>query len=123
MNGRLARFARYNAAILLLTALISGCRSYHVAVSVENRTGAPVQLLEVDYPSASFGADSLAADAMMRYSIQVRGSGPVKVQYTVNGVQKQIKGPTMAEKDEGQFLIVLLPEGKAQFTPQLSHTK
>ena len=50
---------------ILVSALAwaSGCHSYHVDVTVENRTGGAIQLLEVDYPSASFGADSLAAGA------------------------------------------------------------
>jgi hypothetical protein len=52
---------------------------------VENRTGAAIELLEVDYPSASFGADTLASGADFHYRFQVRGSGPVKVQYTEDG--------------------------------------
>lgn len=111
------------SALSLVLAATSGCRSYRVQVSVENRTGAAVQLLEVDYPSASFGADTLAAGASMRYSLQVRGSGPVKVQYTVGNSQPQITGPILTEKDQGMLLIVLLPGGKAEFTPQLSHSK
>ena len=120
-----AGFLRATAASTLAFSLIaiSGCRSYRVQVSVENHTGAAVQLLEVDYPSASFGADTLAADASMRYSLQVRGSGPVKVQYTVGNSQAQVTGPILNEKDQGQLLIVLLPGGKAEFTPQLSHSK
>ena len=52
------------AAVVLLAA--AGCHSYHVDVTVENHTGAPIQLLEVDYPSASFGADQLAAESLTR---------------------------------------------------------
>ena len=107
----------------LLAFAIIGCRSYRVQVSVENKTGAPLQLLEVDYPSASFGADSLAPGLTMHYSLQVRGTGPVKVQYAAGGTQKQITGPNLEEKDEGNLVIVLLPGGKAEFTPQLSHAK
>ena len=120
-----AGFLRATAVSTLAFSLIAinGCRSYRVQVSVENHTGAAVQLLEVDYPSASFGADTLASDASMRYSLQVRGSGPVKVQYTVGNSQAQITGPILNEKDQGQLLIVLLPGGKAEFTPQLSHSK
>ena len=59
-----------------------GCHSYHIETTVENRTGAAIELLEVDYPSASFGSDRLAADGVYRYRIQLRGDGPLKVQYT-----------------------------------------
>lgn len=111
---------RLIAAALPLLAL-AACRSPHVEMSVENRTGAPIRLLEVDYPSASFGADTLAAGATMHYRIQVSGSGPLKVQYTAaNGHQPQITGPNLAERQQGKCAIVLLPDGKAEFHPELS---
>lgn len=108
---------------ILLSALAwaSGCHSYHVDVTVENRTGGAIQLLEVDYPSASFGADNLAAGAVYRYRIQLRGAGPLKVQYTgSDGRQRQIGGPALAERQEGRVEILLLPGGKAEFHPQLT---
>ena len=71
------------AAIALTASMCgAGCHSYHVETTVNNRTGAAIQLLEVDYPSASFGANSLAAGAVLHYRIQLRGTGPLKVQYT-----------------------------------------
>lgn len=101
--------------------VMAGCHSAHVEVAVENQTGGPVRLLEVDYPSASFGSDSLAAEATMHYRIQVQGSGPVKVQYTAgDGRQRQIDGPALAERQEGSLVIVLLPGGKAEFHPAVS---
>jgi hypothetical protein len=88
---------------------------------VENRTGAPIQLLEVDYPSASFGADKLAAGGVYHYRIQLRGTGPLKVQYTAaDERQVQVDGPSVVERQEGQLQIVLLPGGKAEFHPQLT---
>jgi hypothetical protein len=98
-----------------------GCHSYHIETTVENRTGSEVQLLEVDYPSASFGTENLAPGADFHYRFQVRGSGPLKVQYTAAGAQSaQIDGPTLAERQEGQLEIVLLPGGKAEFHPKLT---
>jgi len=100
----------------------AGCHSYHVDATVENRTGAPVKLLEVDYPSASFGADKLAVDGVFHYRIQLRGSGGLKVQYTTpDERQVEINGPVLAERQEGQLEIVLLPAGKAEFHPQLGN--
>jgi hypothetical protein len=99
----------------------AGCHSYHVDATVENRTGGAIKLLEVDYPSASFGANSLAVGEVFRYRIQLRGNGPLKVQYTGgDGRQIQVEGPALAEPQEGQMGIVLLPEGKAEFHPELS---
>jgi hypothetical protein len=100
---------------------VSGCRSYHVETTVENHTGAAIQLLEVDYPNASFGADSLAPDADFHYRIQIQGSGTLKVQYTVaGGRQVQINGPMLYERQQGTLRVVLLPNGKADFAPQLT---
>ncbi|MGA2167340.1 MAG: hypothetical protein ABSG62_03960 [Terracidiphilus sp.] len=110
-------------AAIALSALIAvpACHSYHIDATVENRTGAPIQLLEVDYPSASFGANTLAAGEVFHYRIQLRGSGPLKVQYTAgDGRQAQIDGPSVAERQEGRLQIVLLPGGKAEFHPQLT---
>ena len=97
------------------------CHSYHIDTTVENRTGAAIQLLEVDYPSASFGADHIASGAIYHYRFQIRGSGPLKITYTgPDDKQVQIAGPTLVERQQGQLKIVLLPAGKAQFIPQLT---
>jgi hypothetical protein len=112
----------------ILVSLIScalfaatACHSYHIDATIENRTGADIQLLEVDYPSASFGADHLASGATYHYRFQVRDSGPIKITYTgPDQKQIQIAGPTLAERQQGLLKIVLLPAGKAQFQPQLT---
>ena len=109
------------AATVLSAFFFSACHSYHIDATIENHTGAPIQLLEVDYPAASFGADSLAADANFHYRFQVRGSGQLKVSYTAaNGQTVQISGPTLAERQQGTLEIVLEPGGKAEFHPQLT---
>lgn len=112
----------FGAAIFAAIAGVSaGCHSYHVDTTIENRTGEPIQLLEVDYPSASFGADSLAAGADFHYRIQLQGKGQLKVLYTTNeGKPVQIAGPTLVERQEGRLEIVLLPDGKAEFHPALT---
>ena len=110
------------AAILMAALLIfTGCHTHPFEITVENRSGTPIRLLEVDYPSASFGADKLAVGEVFRYSIQVRGGGPLKVEYTgSDGRQAQMNGPTLAEHQEGRVQIVLLPSGKADFYPKLT---
>jgi hypothetical protein len=111
-------------ATVLLTAFlgIAGCRSAHIDVTVENRTGAEAQLLEVDYPSASFGVGSLVADQDYHYRIQVRGSGALKVQYTeAGGHKEQITGPALTEHQQGRLTVTLLPGGGAEFHPELTN--
>ncbi len=116
--ARRALFAVFLSAIFLSAA---ACHSYHVDATVENHTGSDIQLLEVDYPSASFGADHIASGAIYHYRFQIRGSGPLKITYTGPGdKQIQIAGPTLVERQQGQFTIVLLPDGKAQFIPELT---
>mgnify|MGYP001552878493 CR=1 FL=1 len=109
--------------IALLPGLcaLAGCHSNHIETTIENRTGAPVRLLEVDYPSASFGTDSLAAGASYHYRFKVLDSGPIKLQYTgPDEHQFQITGPQLDEHQDGRIEIVLLPGGKAEFHPQLT---
>jgi hypothetical protein len=120
---RRIRIRRWILAIIALPALTIaiGCHSYHVDITIENRTAGAIQLLEVDYPSASFGSDALAASGVYHYRIQLRGSGPIKVQYTAaDGRRAQFTGPILAERQEGKLEIVLLPEGKAVFHPNLT---
>ena len=109
---------------LTAAVMLTACHSSHIEVTVENRTGAPIRLLEVDYPSASFGSDRLDEGASYHYRIQVQGSGPLKVQYTAGTGgqqgQRQIEGPVLAERQEGAVEIILLPDGKAEFHPRLS---
>ena len=103
-----------------LMLVIPGCKSYWVDASVENQSGQAVRELEVDYPTASFGINSLAPGATMHYRFQVRGSGPVKVEYIANG-EKPVhsQGLTLEERQHGQLLIRLLPLGKVEFVPSL----
>ena len=100
---------------------LTGCHSYHIDTTIENRSGAAAQLLEVDYPSASFGTDTIAAGADYHYRFDVLGSGPITIQYT-GGDRKAVKktGPTLYERQEGQMQIVLLPGGQVEFHPELS---
>jgi len=116
------RYLRPVSIVIALTVSLvgTGCRSSHVDVSVENRTGEAIRLLEVSYPSASFGADSLAAGATLRNRIQLRGDGPVKVTFAGARTQfAEITGPVLAEKQNGILQIVLLGGGKADFHPDL----
>jgi hypothetical protein len=110
------------AILLPAMAALAGCHSYRVEATVENRTGAPIELLEVDYPSASFGTDKLDGGAAYHYRFQIRGNGPVKVQYTESASHtvRQMSGPELFEHQEGKLEIVLLPAGKAEFHPELT---
>ena len=118
------RFIWTAAALLPCLVLLAGagCRTYEINCTVKNRTGASIELMEVDYPSASFGLNSLANGADYSYRIQVRGSGPVSVQYNLPQTHKLVKdtGTSVEENQEGSLEIVLMPDGHADFYPKLS---
>jgi hypothetical protein len=115
------QLVRLVAVLLPMMGMLAGCHSYHIETTVENHTGGPITLLEVDYPSASFGADKLAADAVFHYRFQTRGDGPLTVQYVAaNGQQVKMKGPTLYERQEGSLEIMLLPGAKVEFHPALN---
>ena len=103
--------------------LLAGCHSSRIEATVENRTGAAITLLEVDYPSASFGVDALANGADFPYRFKVHNSGAMKVQYnSADGRSTHTAtGPTLDEGQEGRLTIVLLPDGKVEFHPALSY--
>jgi hypothetical protein len=109
-------------AILLLPLLTAAsCRSYIVHVTVVNHTGGVVNLIEVDYPNASFGVDSLSAGAVYHYHLQLQDTGPITVQYTDSQKHPwKSKGPTVHQRQVGEFEIVLNPNGKTEFHPQLN---
>lgn len=108
--------------LLLGVLAITGCHSYHVEATVVNNTGQPLELLEIQYPSASFGANHMDAGATLHYRFQILGQGPLKVHYFTgldHQVETTINGPEIHELQEGSLQILLEPNGKAQFLPQL----
>ena len=109
------RFLIGSSACLML--VLAGCKpSHHVDITVRNETGTTIRLLEVDYPNASFGADSVGSGSVLHYKVQLQGTGPVKVQYTApDNHQPQITGPVLHENTDGKLEIVLLPADKADF--------
>ena len=95
----------------LLLCLLGGCHSAFVAASITNHTGGAIRLLEVDYPSASFGTQDLANGAEFHYRFKLIGNGPVKLSWT-DAVQKDHEsvGPTLTEGQEGKLSITVGPE-------------
>lgn len=91
---------------------LSGCHSAFVDATVSNRTLSTIPLIEVDYPSASFGTENLAPGNDFHYRFKVLGSGPLKVVYT-DATQHEItaSGPTLNEGDEGPLTLVFTPDG------------
>lgn len=119
-------FVRYPMIALALLAMIfaAGCkdyRSFWVNVTVVNHTGASIRDIEVDYPTASFGINQLAAGAVYHYRLKVSGKGKIHAQYP-GALDKIIRvdGPVLQDNDQGQIQIDLEPGNKIEFTQTLS---
>jgi hypothetical protein len=98
------------ACVVLLAA--TGCHSPYIEATVSNRTATPIDLLEVDYPSASFGTQNLAPGADFHYRFKVLGEGPTKLLYTDNEHHDhKSDGPPFKEGAEGHLTIVIAPTG------------
>lgn len=104
------RLFRVFALLALLSA--AGCHSPYVEATVSNRTSQPIQLVEVDYPSASFGTQTLAPGQDFHYRFKVLGEGKMKLIYTDTSNQEHtFDGPELKEGAEGPMTILVAPDG------------
>ena len=117
----MGRFSLVALATGLL--LLSGCHSAFVAAELTNDTASPLSVVEVDYPSASFGTQSLAPGATFRYRFKILGSGPTKLTYTdLKGQEHTATGPALQEGLQGSLAIRISPAGVA-WEPRLTVAK
>ncbi len=92
-----------------------------VDATVHNSTRATIDLIEVDYPSASFGVQALAPGADFHYRFKIIGSGPLSLTYTdTQHATHTVKGPDLSEGDRGQLLITMGDAG-VRWSPTLQH--
>lgn len=124
MNRRRATRSAIPAFAAILAAALfalAGCKSPYIATTITNDSGAPVSLIEVDYPSASFGIDALAAGASSPYRFKIIGDGPTKVSWTDASHHSHTStGPTVEQGQHGQLVITFTPTGvtwNAHLTP------
>jgi hypothetical protein len=108
--------------LALAVIATTGCHSPYVATTVSNRTNQPIELLEVDYPSASFGTQALAPGADFHYRFKVLGSGNMKLLYTDSAHRDhKSDGPFLKEGAEGPLTITISDTGATwQPAPALS---
>jgi len=87
---------------------IGGCKSAYVEAEVVNASGTPVSLVEVDYPSASFGVGALGAGATYHYRFKILGSSATKVLWT-DAAQKEhtVSGPVLQEGQQGTLTVTI----------------
>jgi len=109
------------AILPLLLASVAGCHSRYVETTIDNRGPNNLQMIEVDYPSASFGVGNLAPGAQFHYRFKIQGSGALKLQFTnPQGQTRNFEGPQLDEGQEGRLTIAIDPSGKVTWQPSLT---
>ena len=112
--------------LVALAALLSltGCHSAYIAATISNRTPAPLALVELDYPSASFGTQALAPGADYHYRFKVLGNGPTNVLWTdAQHQDHKSPGPALQENDEGNLTITFTAANPPTWDLQLLNRK
>jgi hypothetical protein len=104
--------ARYRTALLSVALLfvsfgfLAGCHSNFVQTTIVNRSGAPLRLVELDYPSASLGTTNLNNAAEYHYRFKITGSGTAKLDFVDStGKTHHSVGPELDEGQEGSLLV------------------
>jgi hypothetical protein len=106
------------AAILTLT----GCHSTYIAATISNHTTQPLALVELDYPSASFGTQTLAPGQDFHYRFKILGSGPTTVLWTdADHHDHKNSGPQLHETEEGDLQITFTSNAAPAWTLSLRH--
>jgi len=92
--------------------IATGCHSAFIDATIGNRTDKPISLVELDYPSASFGTQTLAPGQDFHYRFKVLGSANLKLIYTdTANLEHDIPGPRLGEGDEGAMTVTIAPTG------------
>jgi hypothetical protein len=95
-------------AALAFLATLTGCHSHYVVADITNTTPTPITLVELDYPSASFGTGTLAPGATFHYRFKILGDGPTKLLWTDSLHQDHtVPGPHLKEGQEGSLTIAI----------------
>jgi sugar (pentulose or hexulose) kinase len=97
----------FNLLVVLAALLtLAGCHSAYIAATISNHTSGPLSLIEVDYPSASFGTQSLAPGQDYHYRFKVLGNGTTTLLWTdAAHDDHKSSGPPLREGDEGALTL------------------
>ena len=111
---------RWRILLVFALTLLGGCKSAFVNATVRNLTDHSIRLVEVDYPSASFGVQSLAPAGELHYRFKILGRGLLKLTYPDDsGRERSVTGPELHEGLDGTLVISITRDGAVQWQPQL----
>lgn len=95
-------------SILVVAAALAGCRAHVVKISLINTSAEPIKTIIVDYPSATFGKDSLAPRETYFSLIKPVDKGPIKVRFTdAQGGNHAYESISLQQGDDGSVNIKL----------------
>ena len=101
---------------------LTGCHSAFIDATVSNHTTAPISVVQVEYPSASFGTQTIASGADFHYRFKILGSGQMKITWTdLAEHEHKVTGPTLTEGTEGPLTITVAPDGVHWQAPRPAH--
>ena len=101
----------------LLLAPAQGCHSAMVDATIRNNTPADIRLIEVQYPSATFGVQILASGAEFHQRFKILGTGNLVLTYTDQSQHEHTeKGPELREGLQGKLGIMIGPQA-VQWAP------
>ncbi len=104
----LPRLLTRTALAAVALAALTGCHSHYISMDVHNASSQPITLIELDYPSASFGVDTLAAGADYHYRFKILGDGPTKLLWTDSTQHNRTSsGPHLNEGQEGTLTATI----------------
>jgi hypothetical protein len=93
-------------SILIALLVVVGCRSRVIRVSLTNTSEQPLSAIIVDYPTATFGVNTLAPGKTFQYTIKPLDSGVLKIQFTdADGKIHNVTGPAIKKGAEGTIAI------------------
>lgn len=96
--------------IAMMCGMVACRRSPYVHATLVNVTGDTLQQVEVNYPSASFGKDRIAAGAQFEYRFKIQGSGKPHIDFLDSrGKEHSADGPQLNEGEAGTLEIRITP--------------
>ncbi|AFL88202.1 hypothetical protein Terro_1912 [Terriglobus roseus DSM 18391] len=103
-----------------MSSVLTGCHSHYIQATITNASDAPLNVVQVDYPSASFGTQLLAPGASFHYRFKLLGSGNIKVSFIDAAKHEHAQtGPWLNEGQEGTLDITLPTQDHADFHTSL----
>ncbi|HEY2114132.1 MAG TPA: hypothetical protein VGJ51_03535 [Candidatus Angelobacter sp.] len=97
-----------SAAVLVFVIAMAGCRAHVVKISLTNTSTEPIKTIIVDYPTATFGKDTLAPRETYFSLVKPVDKGPIKVRFTdAQGTTHTYQSIALQLGDDGSVDIKL----------------